>query len=89
MKAIKTPKYMHSNNGTPYEHLGNKDERREARKFVKSLRHKLLLNIPLSEAEKSIVEEFEITKDYKLNTNHDVIIYRVFKNYGNDKKILE
>ena len=89
MKAIKTPKYQHSNNGTPYEHLGNKDERKEARKFVKSLRHKLLLNIPLSEAEKSIVEEFEITKDYKLNTNHDVIIYRVFKNYGNDKKILE
>lgn len=29
MKAIKTPKYKHSNNGTPYEHLGNKDEEKK------------------------------------------------------------
>lgn len=89
MKAIKTPKYKHSNNGTPYEHLGNKDERKEARKFVKSLRHKLLLNIPLSEVEKSIVEEFNITKDYKLDTNYDVIVYREFKNYDNERWVNE
>ncbi len=84
MKTIKTKKYTHSNENAPYTHDGTKEERKEGRKLIKSIRHKLLMNIPLTNIEQYLVNEFNISKDYKLNTNRDVIIYNFYRNILND-----
>lgn len=85
MKTIKTKKYTHSNENTPYTHDGTKEERKEGRKLMKSIRHKLLMNIPLTDTEQHLADEFHISKDYKLNTNNDARIYNYYRNINNAK----
>lgn len=69
---MKNKKYI------PYLHLYPKDIRKKGRKLVKSIRHKLLMNIPLTKEEQILKDEFGITKDFRLNTNRDAMIYSYY-----------
>ena len=70
---------MHSDEGQPYIHNYTKDIRKKGRTLVKSIRHKLLMNIPLTVDEKALADEFGIRKDWKLNSNRDGMIYCHYK----------
>lgn len=62
----------------PYLHSYPKDIRRKGRKLVKGIRHKLLMNIPLTNNKQILKKEFGITKNCKLNSNRDAMIYSYY-----------
>ena len=64
MKTIKTPKGTHNrcNHGS-WDKYGTKEERKANRRLFKSIRHKLLMCIPLT------AEETNYRKQYKIEVN--------------------
>lgn len=67
MKAIKDKRRDHNR---PYEgewcYRGDKDERKERRKMFKSVRHKLLMRIPLTDEENDFKLQNHIYEDSKM-----------------------
>lgn len=68
MKAKKDKRGCHRMNG---ELCGNffegKDERKERRKMFKSVRHKLLMHIPLTDDEEAYREKYGIEANTKMS----------------------
>ena len=67
MKTKKDKRGCHRMNG---ELCGNffegKDERKERRRLFKSVRHKLLMHIPLTEEEEAYMEKYGIEVNTKM-----------------------
>lgn len=70
MKAKKDKRGCHRRNG---ELCGNffegKDERKERRRLFKSVRHKLLMHIPLTDEEEAFRDRYGIEENTKMLYN--------------------
>lgn len=68
MKTIKTPKRIHNRRPYgPWNDYGDKDERKYNRKLFKTVRHKLLFQIPLSDEEEEYRKKYNITPNLKMS----------------------
>lgn len=70
MKTKKDKRGLHKRNG---ELCGNffegKDERKERRRLFKSVRHKLLMHIPLTEEEEAFREMYDIDEHTQMTND--------------------
>lgn len=69
MKAEKRKDKGYHNriNHGSWSHYGDKTERKERRKLFKSIRHKLLMRIPLNEEEEAFRQRYNIDENTKMS----------------------